>query len=191
MKLYLFAVLVFLGTTIAPISTEAYFTTKQTATDLGNNQVLFTVTYKFGSLNRELYMPILAKRNKDFADTGTNAGYSILVNGQTDAKATSSTLSNADANFKLNYSVLPGKAKAIILSDSNIKDGRYYVPKGKSAEFTLIALVDMSKASSTENISLLMTSLPFTMVEKGKDFEARLNPSELQYYKTPTVSLKK
>lgn len=180
-----------LGTTFVPRATEAYLTTNQTATDLGNKQVLFTVTYKFGFLNRELYMPILASRNKDFADMGTNAGYSILVNGKTEAKATSSTMKNADASFTLNYSVLPGKAKALVLSDAQIKDGRYYLPKGKSAEFTLVALVDMNKASSTENLSLLMTSLPFTMIDKGKTAEARLNPSELQYYKTPVISLKK
>ena len=191
MKLYICAVLVLLGTTVVPKATEAYLTTNQTATDLGNNQVLFTVTYKFGFLNRELYMPILANRNKDFDDKGTNAGYSILVNGKTEAKATSSTMMNNDASFTMNYSVLPGKAKAIVLSDAKIKDGRYYLPKGKSGEFTLIALVDMSKASSTENLSLLMTSLPFTMIDKGKNIEARLNPSELQYYKTPVVSLKK
>ena len=191
MKLYIFAVFTLLLTILVPATSEAYLTTNQTATDLGNKQVLFTVTYKFGFLNREVYMPILAKRNKDFADTGTNAGYSILLNGKTDAKATSSTMTNADASFTLNYSVLPGKAQAIVLSDTEIKDGRYYLPKGKSAEFTLIALVDMSKSASTDELSLLMTSLPFTMIDKGKALEARLNPSELQYYKTPAVSLRK
>lgn len=176
---------------VAPSVSQAYLTTAQSAVDLGNGTALFTVTYKFGFLNREVYMPILAKRNKEFTDTGTNAGYSILFNDKNEAKATSSKVNIEDANVTLNYTVLPGKARAMVLSTAEIKDGRYYLPKGKVGTFTLIALVDMSKSTIKDDISLLMTSLPFTMLDKGKIIEARLNPSELQYYKTPEVTLKK
>jgi hypothetical protein len=191
MKSYIFGVLVLFFTLLLPTSSQAYFTTSQAATDLGNGSALFTVTYKFGFLNREVYMPIIASRNKDLGDKGLDAGYSILFDGETEAKATSTTLSNNNAQMQLNYSVLPGKAKAIVLSEAQIKDGRYFLPKGKSGTFTLVAVVDMSKVANTEDVSLLMTSLPFTMIADGKQAEARLNPSELQYYKTPEISLKK
>jgi hypothetical protein len=188
MKLYLWGVsLVVLGVLSIPTPSQAYLTTSQSAVDLGNEMVLFTVSYKFGFLNREVYMPIAAKRNKDFSDVGTDAGYSILFDGKNDAQATTSKISSG---VTLNYTVLPGKARAIVLSDAEIKDNRYYLPQGKSATFTLVALVDMSNSEAKEDISLLMTSLPFTMIKDGAPIEARLNPSELQYYKTPEITLK-
>ncbi len=191
MKSYIFGVTLLLGALIAPNATHAYKTTAQTAVDLGNGTALFTVSYTFGFLNREVYMPIMADRNKDFDDKGTDAGYSILFNGTNEAKATTSILTSNTANASLNYTVLPGKSKAIVVSDAEIKDGRYYLPKGKSGTFTMVALVDLSKTTQKDDVSLLMTSLPFTMIDNKKRIEARLNPTELQYYKTPEVSLKK
>ena len=107
------------------------------------------------------------------------------------AKASTSLLTSSMATASLNYTVLPGKSKALVLSNAEIKDGRYYLPKGKSGTFTLVALVDLNKAPTKENVSLLMTSLPFTMIDKSTKIEAKLNPSELQYYRTPEVDLKK
>ena len=175
---------------VVPSVSQAYSTTAQSAIDLGNNKALFTITYKFGFLNREAYLPILASRNKNFEASGPNAGYTVLFNGKTEAKVASSTMQTNDVNLKLNYSILPGKAKAIVLSDAQIKDGRYFLPKGKSGTFTLVAIVDMSTIANKDDMSLLMTSLPFTMIDNGKRMEAQLNPSELQYYKTPTLDLK-
>jgi hypothetical protein len=189
MNSYIFGAFILLAA-LVPSTSQAYLTTAQSATDLGDGSALLTVTYTFGFLNREVYMPILANRNKDFDDKGTNVGYSILFDNKTESKATTTTMSSATAQATLNYSVLPGKAKAIVLSEAQIKDGRYYLPKGKSGTFTLIAVVDMSKSIIKEDISLLMTALPFTMIDDGKRIEARLNPSELQYYKTPEVNLK-
>ena len=190
MKSYLVGMLSVLAIFVVPSVSQAYSTTAQSAIDLGNNKALFTITYKFGFLNREAYLPILASRNKNFEASGPNAGYAVLFNGKTEAKAASSTMQTNDVNLKLNYSILPGKAKAIVLSDAQIKDGRYFLPKGKSGTFTLVAIVDMSTIANKDDMSLLMTSLPFTMIDNGKRMEAQLNPSELQYYKTPELDLK-
>jgi hypothetical protein len=190
MKSYIVGVCALFAFLVVPSISEAYKTTGQTATDLGNGNALFTITYTFGFLNREVYMPILANRNKEFTDAGQNAGYAILFDGKNEAKASSSQVSSADAKATFNYTVLPGKSKAIVVSDAQIKDNRYYVPEGKTATFTLVALVDLSKSAGKNDISLLMTSLPFTMIDDGKSVEARLNPTELQYFKTPEVTLK-
>ena len=191
MKSFIFGATLLFLSCVTPHGTQAYLTTAQSAVDVGNGTALLTVTYKFGFLNREVYMPIVAKRNKEFEDKGTDAGYSILFNGSNQATATTSILTSTTSSATLNYTVLPGKSKALVLSEAEIRDGRYYVPKGKSGTFTLIALVDLSKTTSKNDVSLLMTSLPFTMVDKGINIEARLNPSELQYYKTPEVDIKK
>lgn len=175
---------------ILPSVSLAYSVTDTSAKDLGNGYGLFSVTYKFGFLNRETYMSIDANRNTKYTEKGSDVGYSILFNDQTEAKATTSKMNNNDLSFSLNYSVLPGKAKAIVLSDAKIKDNKYYLPKGKSGTFTLIALVDMRNSAMKQDISLQMTSLPFTLVDGKKQTEARLRALELESYKTEGITLK-
>lgn len=189
MKLNIFFGVLLFATFIVPSTTQAYSVTNTTATDLGNGYALFTVTYKFGFLNRDLYMPVLANRNAKFTETGSNVNYSILFDGQTKAIATTSALNNNDLSVNFNYSILPGKAKAIVLSNAAIKDNQYYVPQGKSETFTLIALVDMRSSTIKDDISLQMTSLPFTLVAGRKQTEARLKEAELASYKTSPVTL--
>jgi len=152
---------------MVPGATHAYLTTSQTAVPYGNDKILFTVSYKFGFLNRDVYMPISAVRGLDTNDKSGNLGYGVVVDGVIDVKIGSTT--------------------ALVLSSAEIKDGRYYLPRGKNGTFTLVAIMDNKPAQNAKNLSLLVTSLPFTMVEKGKNYEAQLNPSELQYYVTPKV----
>ncbi len=191
MKLYLCSfALVVLGALVIPTNSQAYSVTNSTATDLGNGYALFTVTYKFGFLNRELYMPIEASRNTKFTDKGEDVRYSILLNDETGAQASTSKITNDDTSYSLNYNILPGTAKGIVVSNAEIKDDRYYLPKGKSETFTLVTLVNMSNSPSKENLSLQMTSLPFTLVDGRKETNARLQATELESYKTPKVTLK-
>jgi hypothetical protein len=190
MKSHILFSTLLLAAFILPGVSQAYSVTDTSAKDLGNGYALFTVTYKFGFLNRETYMPIEANRNTKYTEKGTDVGYSILFNDQTEAKATTSVMNNNDLSFSLNYNVLPGKAKAIVLSEAEIKDDRYYLPKGKSGTFTLIALVDIHNSAMKQDISLQMTSLPFTMADGKKRIEARLKASELESYKTQEITLK-
>lgn len=156
---------------IIPVSSEAYFSTTQTATKINEHTTLFTVTYKFGFLNRELYMPIIAERNLGTTSSRFSVGYTLLD--------TEEAIVNA------------GSATSIVLTtdeDVVIKDTRYYLPQGKSAEFTLVTLVT-TPTEVTTDASLLVSHLPFIMVKEGEEIPARLNPSEMQYYRTPTVEL--
>ncbi len=190
MKTNILFTAVLLAAFVLPSLTQAYSVTNTSAKDLGNGYALFTVTYKFGFLNRDLYMPIVANRNTKYTEKGSNVGYSILFNGATEAQATTSKLTNDALNVSLNYSLLPGKSKAIVVSNAEIKDDHYYLPQGKSDTFTLIALVDMNNSTIKNDISLQMTSLPFIMVEDTKETEARLKATELTAYKTTAVTLK-
>ncbi len=156
---------------ITPAAAEAYFTTAQSATKITADTTLFTVTYKFGFLNRELYMPIVTERGLQATSTKFSVGYDLL----------------SEDDEVLNI----GSMAAIVLADDEdiqIKNGQYYLPQGKSAEFTFIALVT-TPAGETTDASLLITHLPFIMVKAGEEVPARLNPSEMQYYRTPEVEL--
>jgi hypothetical protein len=164
---------IFLLALLLPETTSAYFTTAQSATKINADTILYTVTYHFGFTDRELYMPIVATRDLE-ADASTfQMGYNIIID-----KAPTTL----------------GASQAIVLSsnkDIQIKDGKYYLPKGKSADFTLMTLLTVPKETQTaeQDLSLLVTNLPFLMIKDGANISAHLNPSELQYYHTPAVAL--
>lgn len=107
--------------------------------------------------------------------------------------------SGADISPYIEYEILDdddsvvteGKAAGLILAqggDVEIKDNQYYLPAGKSARFTLFALLSIEDNLNEIEANLHINSLPFTMVDEGNKIHAKLNPSELQYYVTPTVS---
>ncbi|MCA9354227.1 MAG: hypothetical protein KC877_01775 [Candidatus Kaiserbacteria bacterium] len=158
---------------LIPQASEAYFTTDQTATRLTANNILFTVTYSFGFAERDVLMPIFATRAES-SDSDTLMGYEIQDDKATTALGTSAGL------------VLT-KHPAVA-----IEDGKYYrVPAGEAASFTLVTLMSVTdeELDSNPDLSLLVTHLPFTMIDEGVEIPAKLNPSELQYYHTPEIDL--
>jgi len=172
-KLYIGTLAVLL---LLPNLSLAYFTTAQSATRLSDDTILYTVTYQFGFAGRELYMPIMAKRGLEASSTSPYIGYTIMNND-----GTVSTI---------------GATNSIVLSrdeDVQIKNNQYYLPLRKSAEFTLITLLTVPAELQKDDLdlSLLVTNLPFTMVKDGTPIPAHLNPSELQYYRTPAIDLNK
>lgn len=160
----LFACLALLAFVCIPSVSEAYFTTEQSVTTINEQTAIYAITYKFGFENREVYMPIFAQRGIQAGEDRILAGYDLLSNGE-----------KTEAGF----------ANGIILTkDANVqvKDGRYYLPAGQAASFTLYVI-----AAPTVGHSLLMTNLPFEMIKGGAHIPAYLNPSELQYYQTPEI----
>ena len=152
----------------------AYFTTGQTATQINDNTLLYTVTYKFGMKNAALRMPIGAVRGLEFATTSPYVGYDLLKDSET--------------------LVTGGESYSLVLSNAKIQNNEYYVPKGQGATFTLVTLVKLGTDTASLNddakISLQVTSLPFKIISGGKASNNRLNPSELQYYLTPEIDVK-
>ncbi len=171
MKLYVGALAVLL---LLPQSSQAYFTTAQSATRMSADTILYTVSYDFGFAGRELYMPIIAARGLQATDPSPLAGFTIY---------------NQDREV-----ITGGTANAIILSsdeDVQIRDNQYYLPLRKSAKFTLVALLTIPEGEQVadQDLYLEVSRLPFTMVKDGAEIPAHLNASELQYYKTPEVTL--
>ena len=158
-------------TLLLPSFSEAYFTTSQSAIKLNDSTVLFTVSYGFGLKDRDLLMPIYTERT-EFSKSEDTLSYSILNQGTTTAY---------------------GKTVGVVLTkdeDVKVVDGQYFLPAGQSAEFTLISLLTLDEELSDTDLSLLVTHLPFTMVVDEVSHQNQLNPSELQYYLTPSISTK-
>ena len=166
---------VFAFTLLLPSTSKAYFTTDQTATRINSETILYTVTYEFGLSGRELYMPIGALRDDNSTTSSPYLKYTLL-----------------DKEDRTDI----GKSAGLVFStdeDVEIRDNQYYLAPDKTAKFTLVTLVNLpaDQLESNLDLSLLVTSLPFTMVKGGTPIPAHLNPSELQYYRTPTISLKR
>lgn len=167
MKLWTMSLFVFI---CLPSVSEAYFTTNQEVTKINELSALYSITYEFGFPEREVYMPIIALRGETVPTEGLYAGY-VLVN---------------DDDEKIQI----GKMNGIVLTtdeDVQIKNNQYYVPAGKSASFTLVALLTIKEETIEDDVSMLVSQLPFTMIDDDSVIPAHLNPSELQYYRTPAL----
>ena len=153
---------------IFPVSASAYFTTSQSAILLNENTILFSIKYSFGMNNSSLQMPIGARQNVEFNAEGTYLGYDLLSDGQ--------PLSGA-------------KVSGLVLSNAKIKDNEYSVPKGKAEEFQLVVIAQIldNDFQLDHNLSLKVTSLPFTIVNEGAEYSNHLNESELRLYRTPEI----
>ncbi len=154
---------------LVPQSSQAYLTTSQSGQALSTTTALFTITYRFGFLNRELYMPILAQRDSGGAATSADVQFKLL-----NQKGATTSI---------------GHMNGLVLSNATIKNGQYYLPPGKAADFTFVAALTVPTSTSSADYAIQMTSLPFTMIADGATVAGRLNPSELQYYVTPEVEL--
>lgn len=156
------------GGFMLPATTQAFSVTNTSATDLGNGKALFTITYKFGFLNRETYMSIGALRS-----TSSKNGY---------------------VNYELmtgkNEVLKAGQVAGLVLSNTQIKDNQYYLPKGKTAEFTLVTIADVSDVKNHRDLALVITSLPFSMIEGPLTLGAGVAATELPAYRTKSITLK-
>ena len=172
-KIYFLVLL--LAIVMVPQVSKAYFTTAQEAVKLNEDTLLYKVTYKFGLPKSDLKMPIGAVRGIQFGDASPYLGYTLLQDSET--------------------VVASGTTAGLVLSKAKIVDNEYFVPKGEVATFTLVTIVKVSPdlvpvEAKDYDLSMQVTSLPFTIIKDKSEVSAQLNPSELKYYITPELDLK-
>jgi len=146
--------LVFLATSSTSL---AYFTTNQSAVRVTDTTSIFMIEYKFGHGSYEIRMPVLTERKNGVSDN------KVLYN-----------FYNED-----NEVLDAGNATGIVLSDAEVLDGMYVIPKGKSKTLTLLVIFENQ---TPDDVRLQVEYLPFQF---NNTQHLRLNPSELQYYTTP------
>lgn len=172
-NLFTFSVLCFAFILIAlPARSHAYFTTAQSAVKLEDGKgILYSVTYDFGMKKNDLIMPIVPER-KEASSTEQ-----------------ARTMTYAFVDKEGNESAL-GESTAVVVSNAEIRDGHYFIPRGEGKRMTLIALLSLPQTLVYEpyDLSLLVTNLPFTIVTDQAEYQNQLNPSELQYYRTPSIT---
>lgn len=151
--------------TCLPSVSQAYFTANQEAFTLDSTVAYYTVSFKFGHEDHDVYIPINTFR--DIKATNTALTYKI---------------------YDTNKESVDGTGVAIVLSNARVVDGMYKVSAGRQETFTLFASFTPEKIETDGEYRLEVTSLPFRFDESQ---QLRLNPSELQYYTTKYIMLTK
>lgn len=152
---------------IAPSVSFAYVSTEQTAARISATEALYTISFRLGFSNRDVYVPIQALRDQTTSDNALH--YTILE----DARHTTTT----------------GLTRAAVISTASVQDGWYVVPRGSSATFTVLATLTTDPSAAEADYALKVTHLPFTTIVDGLHIRNALTESELRGYLTPEIEL--
>lgn len=148
-----------------PNIADAYKTTDQSSVRLNSNTVLHVVTYEFGFLNADLWMPIVANREAELDDKKPQLSFEFQ-----------------ESDGALAWD---GVSHAVVLSSATIKDGFYYVPKGRRASFTLLVLHESLSEISNEHLQV--TGLSGVIQKNTGQFLIKLSDEELSDYRTSEI----
>ena len=145
---------------------------EQSAVRLNDDIVLYTVTFDFGFLNADVWMPVGAVRNSTMIGKPPVLGYSFYNESK--------------------EAVEEGNSYSVVLSDAPLIDGAYFIPERTRATFTLLTLLQLPRGNdmAEQDISLQVTSLPHIIKRASEDdtFIRQLSKVDLEAYHTETVS---
>lgn len=149
-----------------PQSSSAYGVIDETAQIVNKNTVLYTITYKFGFLNRETYLPIATVRaTLDDKRSSYAVGYEILNDGE--------------------YYGL-GNTVSLVLSEAKIKNNLYYIPEGKSGEFKLVTLLYLPEGVNASDFVMKINRLPLILDDDGDKTAVLVEGEKLLSFITQT-----
>ncbi|MBY0310067.1 hypothetical protein K2Q16_02910 [Patescibacteria group bacterium] len=143
------------------VPAQAYEVKDVQATRLTSEYSLFTITYEFGFLNREVLIPLDAMRGGSRRDK--SVGFALMGENGTTSLHT---------------------ALGVVLSDVELRGRDYYLPKGKNGDFTLVAIV---KTADVSALGLAITRLPFVLIDGQVSVGASIAADNLGPYKTPLL----
>tara|TARA_B100000745_G_C19989290_1_gene335381 strand:+ start:230 stop:691 length:462 start_codon:yes stop_codon:yes gene_type:complete len=132
-----------------------------------DDTAIYAITYTFTTEDYELAVPVITERNLLTPSEPAKTGYTFTTSEGGDAHA--------------------GSATGLVLSNTQIKDGKYYVPKNTTASFTLFVVLSLAENDPRAKYGLQMTTMPFTII--AKDSMTAQNISTLGAYKTKEVGL--
>lgn len=150
---------------LLPLVSFAYETTEQSAYRLSDTVALYTVSYEFGFLNADLWMPIQARQNIMDRSLRPQISYSLY-------NATDQLIND-------------GTTYAIVLSDAEVDGNYYYVPAGERAEFTLLVLHQTTSGQlAGEAVSLAVGGLMGVINKDGEQLVVAPTVEQLAAYQT-------
>lgn len=148
---------------VLPTSANAYEVVETSAVRLTPEHTMMTITYRFGFLNREYRMPLFADRTN--GGRGTTVGYNLV---------------NRDGKV-----ISEGKTAALVFAKAEVINRAYQLPQGRNTDFTFVAFVRTT--GITEDFSLHLTRLPFTLIDRDVTIGAAVTDKDLARYQTEFV----
>lgn len=134
---------------VTPTAAQAYRYVDSAVVQVSDSAYILTHTYTAGFLNEDVHTPVVAS-----TDDSESMGYPVV---EFALEAESEALAGAQVN-------------ALVLSEAEIVDNQYLTISGVRNTFTLFALVTLQNPlASTDDISLVMKSLPFGYTRDGED----------------------
>jgi len=171
MKSYIFGLAIIAAVFVSAPNAQAYLTTKQEATRISDNLALFQIEYSFGRKDDAVYMPVRAARNQVWGTQNKQIGFEIIKDGVVTNEGQAAGVVIAPIAFSL----------------PNSSNEQYVTPVGMALPMSLFVILQVEPSATTSSYRIQVTDLPFYL---GKDMKyQKLNPSELQYYRTPAVKL--
>lgn len=171
MKSFIFSLALFASMLVGISNASAYFTTEQNVYRINDQTALFQIEYLFGSEDNDIYLPVRAARGQAWGTENKQIGFEILKDGK--------PTDEGDAG-----GVVMGP---ITFSTPGSSNEQYVAPAGLALRMSLFVVLEVEPSATTSRYQVQVTDLPFYT---GKDQEyQRLNPSELKYYKTPSLNL--
>ena len=151
---------------LAPQASEAYTVKNQQAMKVTPDAALYTITYEFGFLNADVWLPIRATMSDRYPESAGKVGYMLETEGE---------------------EYIPVQAEAVVLSDAAIVNDYYYVPRGERATFTLVAAVRTGAWFGETGVpTLKVRSLPYILAKNDEPKAMySLGQAELKTYQAP------
>ncbi len=111
---------------LLPATSQAYYTTEQTAVQLTPTTAMYTITYTFGPSAYDFYLPAHTSRST-VDSSNLTLTYDLLIDGEEVTQT--------------------GESAAIVLSNTNLSDKQYHLPRGKRGTFTLVTFFKTDAAT--------------------------------------------
>lgn len=131
---------------------------------LNGSMALFTIQFEFTDEIFDVSVPIAAEYGVTYADRVDTVGYALKNEAGEEVK--------------------PAKVSALVLSDTTVKDNKYFLPKGQSGLFTLFVLADYSD-STPDSIEASITKLPYFL----NDRRTTVHQNQLNELDTPSLKV--
>ncbi len=151
---------------LMPGVSQAYSVKSTQAVKVTADAALYTITYEFGFLNADVWLPVGATMSDRYPERAGKVGYHLTTE---------------------TGEYVPPLAAAVVLSDALVVNDYYYVPRGERATFTLVAAIRTdSVIGATELPVLAVRSLPYILAKNDEPKAMySLGQTELQAYQAP------
>ena len=171
MKIIISSIVLLVTLLISPVDSLAYFTTDQKAYRINDQLALFQIDYSFGLEDKSVYLPVRAARDQAWGTKNKMIGFEVLKDGK--------ITSEGEA-----IGVVKGP---VLISVPNSSNEQYVAPAGRAIPMQFFVILQIEPSATTSRYAIQVTDLPFYVGEK-EEYQ-KLNPSELKYYKTPSINL--